>query len=392
MIESLSEKKTLIIVGGSFVSKYQPDNNDEYYLPENVGSGAGRVDISRGRINLMAEYVYKTQDPSASGTDNSNGTVGQTFIYKNGQGAFVTGTYSMKGLGVSLMAKSIDNMNFRSDRMKKLGDLNINYIPDVTKNHTYAFAAFYPYATQPNGEAGLSGEIFYKLKKKSALGGKYGANISLSFSRMFSLIKEQYDDETSLIFNEGTIGYKTSLLAFGDELFYQDISLEITKKFNRKIKGNITLQSIEYDNSILHSAAPNEPPDGLPIEEIVEEEDYIKALTAIADVSYKFTSKKSLRAELQHLSTKENKGSWGSALLEYSIPHWFFILSDQYNYGNYYDSKRIHYYKAAVVYTNKANRFLIGYGRQREGVECIGGVCRKVLAANGLMVSITSSF
>ena len=34
----------------------------------------------------------------------------------------------------------------------------------------------------------------------------------------------------------------------------------------------------------------------------------------------------------------------------------------------------------------------LGYGKQREGLLCIGGVCRQVPASNGLTFSLTTSF
>jgi hypothetical protein len=34
----------------------------------------------------------------------------------------------------------------------------------------------------------------------------------------------------------------------------------------------------------------------------------------------------------------------------------------------------------------------LAYGRQREGLLCVGGVCRQVPAASGFMLTITSSF
>ena len=35
---------------------------------------------------------------------------------------------------------------------------------------------------------------------------------------------------------------------------------------------------------------------------------------------------------------------------------------------------------------------MLSYGKQREGIICVGGVCRQVPAANGFSVTITSSF
>ena len=40
---SLANLKTRFILGGSFVSKYQSDQNPDYVLPENVGAYGGRA-------------------------------------------------------------------------------------------------------------------------------------------------------------------------------------------------------------------------------------------------------------------------------------------------------------------------------------------------------------
>lgn len=373
----LKDSKTGIIFGASFVSKFQEDQDVIYKLPENVAAGAGRIDISRGKVNFSSEYVYRSMDPSAAGLDNSNGNVGHNFIYKPGQGLVLNASYSTKGLGIYLAAKSIDNMNFRSDRLAKINDLLINFIPDYTKNHTYSIAAMYPYGTQPNGEAGIQTAIQYNLKKGSKLGGKYGTDIKLDYSRMFSLEKTALDSIT-LSGNLGTEGYHSSLFSFGNELFYQDISLQIDRKFNNKLKGVLILQDLTYNNNIIHGAG--------------EYSGTIHAFNVIADVYYRFTTKNTLRAEFQHMITEQDKGNWGSLLFEYTIPKWFFIVGDLYNYGNPVEEERVHYYTAAVAYSHNANRIQLSFGKQREGVVCTGGICRRVPASYGFNVSITSSF
>ena len=82
-------------------------------------------------------------------------------------------------------------------------------------------------------------------------------------------------------------------------------------------------------------------------------------------------------------------GDWVMGLVEYNFTSAFFIsLSDQYCYhdgiGNYPN--------VSIGYTRKASRLQIGYGKQREGIVCIGGVCRQVPASNGLTFSFTTSF
>jgi hypothetical protein len=65
---------------------------------------------------------------------------------------------------------------------------------------------------------------------------------------------------------------------------------------------------------------------------------------------------------------------------------------DVYNYGNETDAKQVHYYKAAAGFMKGTTQISLSYGKQREGILCVGGVCRAVPAANGLLLSITSSF
>jgi hypothetical protein len=72
--------------------------------------------------------------------------------------------------------------------------------------------------------------------------------------------------------------------------------------------------------------------------------------------------------------------------------NWLISGQDMYNYGNDNADERFHYYNVSVVYVKSATRIALGYGRQRAGIFCVGGVCRYVPASNGLMLSVTSSF
>ena len=86
--------KTQWIIGGNYVSKYQSDEDPTFRLPENVGSGSGRVSFTNGGWSASAEYAYKANDPSAS-----NG-----FIFKEGQALLLNASYT-KGFGFVLGAK-----------------------------------------------------------------------------------------------------------------------------------------------------------------------------------------------------------------------------------------------------------------------------------------------
>jgi len=52
----------------------------------------------------------------------------------------------------------------------------------------------------------------------------------------------------------------------------------------------------------------------------------------------------------------------------------------------------VHYLNISCGYSKGTNRFELGYGKKREGVFCVGGVCKNVPSSNGFTLSITSSF
>ena len=104
--------------------------------------------------------------------------------------------------------------------------------------------------------------------------------------------------------------------------------------------------------------------------------------------------------ELQTLTSKQlesakqlAEGNWSMALLEYTIsPHWFFTIQDLYNNGHEDVKKQLHYVNINMGFIKGANRFEIGYGKKREGIFCVGGVCKTVPSSNGFTLSISSSF
>lgn len=351
--------ETEVSLGGSFVSRYQADTDPDWKLPENVAAWATRFNITRGKIALTGEYAYKINDPSTV-----NG-----MIYKPGNAIFLMGSYSQKGLGVSLAAKRIDNMNFRSDRYAQGNALTLNYLPALTKQHTYMLATFYPYATQPNGEQAVQAEVVYTLKKGTPLGGEYGTTIILNASAANSI-------DTSLANVNPDYGYESEFTRIGRVNFFRDYNIEVSRKLSKKVKVNLFYAYQEYNKTVIQGQA------GYP---------RIFSQIAVVDLTYKFTSTVALRTELQSLTTEEDKGSWAAALMELTIsPHWFFTALDQYNYGN--KGHEVHYYFGAIGYVKGAKRISLGYGRQREGIYCVGGICRNVPATSGFSLSVSTSF
>ncbi len=363
----MSDAKLQLTLGGSAVSKYQADNNPFYKMPKNVGAFAGRFNIGIGKFNFTSEYAYKINDPSAV----------NNYIYKDGQGFIFTGSYSTTGLGVFAMFKRYDNMSYKSDQAVTGNALDINYLPALTEDHTYMLAAMYPYATQPNGEIGFQVQVNYKIPKKTWLGGKYGTGIEINYSQINDIDRQKVNDTTGINQN-GTLGYTSEFFKFGKTIFNRDLTVKIDKKFSKNLKGIYTYINQQYNQDVVlgHTGEPN-----------------VFAHIGVIDMTYKFTSKKALRVELQGLWTKEDKQDWAALMFEYTIsPHWFFSIADQYNYGNDIAEDRLHYYTGSFGYTYKTTRVSVTYGRQREGVVCVGGVCRQVPASNGFSITLSSNF
>jgi hypothetical protein len=360
LLEGWAEKKLRLTIGGSYVSKYQVDDSPSRILPENVGAGAGRVNVNYGSLAFDAEYAYKANDPS---TVNN-------FIYKNGESLYLNMAYTKKGLGARINAKRIDNMSFRSDRAATGNSLNINYLPAITKQYTYRLTTLYPYATQPNGEMGLAGELYYLIKPKTKFGGEYGTNLSINSS----VVKDIQRGKAS----NDTLGYTSDFFGIGEDKFYQDFDFELTRKLSKKSKIIVSYIYQLYDKNKIEG-------------KIGEKE--VNAHTGVIDYLYKITTTKSIRFEAQHLYTQQDKKSWMMGLAEYSVsPHWSFTAFDEWNYGNEKPEKRFHYYTFSMTYNQGGTRITVSYARQREGLLCVGGVCRFVPASNGVNLTITSRF
>ena len=364
--------KTRVTLGGSFVSKFQDSEEisagpgELLILPENVGAMAVRFNIARSGFALDGEYANKANDPSA--TNN--------FIYKNGESMLLQASYSTKGFGAIVSAKRTDNMSFKSKRTEKDSNLDINYLPALTRQHAYSLSAMYPYASQANGEMALQGQVNYKIKRGSLIGGKYGTDITVNFSRVTSIKKDTIAADAS-IGKPGTLGYESPFFAFGNELYFQDFNIEIQRKFSSNFKALVSYVHLDYNVFVLEGYTK---PD-------------VSADIIIADMTYKFNSNNALKLEYQQLFTKQDEGDWLQFLLEYTIaPKYFFTVTDQYNYGNTDEDRRFHYPTVAAGYTNGSNRLTASYGKQRKGILCVGGVCREVPASNGFTITLTSSF
>ena len=384
-IPALNDSKFRMSIGGSFVSKKQYDMSVFYYIPENVGAAAARLNLGYGNWAFSTEYAYKINDPSAI----------NNLIYKEGRALLASLSYSQKGFGAVLQMKRVDNMSFKSMYTGKQNDLDINFIPPINYTHTHSLPSMYTYSTQPNGEMAAQLQVNYTIPKGTALGGKYGTKLAFNMSQVNDIVRDSVLDHGQWVINKpGSLGYASKFFAIGDRRFFRDINFEIDKKISKD--WHITAQYINlyYDIETIEGHAGAPP---------------VKANIGFLDVTYKINKKQSLRLELQGLWENEvhagyeveesekkdyqKRGDWLFGLLEYTItPHWSISIADKWNYGNPVEEFRDHYFTGNITFIHEATRVMLSAGRQSEGVVCVGGVCRVVPASSGVSLTVSTSF
>lgn len=366
-LKPLQNSGTYLTLGASWITKHEAsedimvDATHKLNLPENVGAYDVRLRLQKGGLNVLAEYARKMQDPEQL----------NKYIYRKGQVAMLSASYSKRGMSLLLQAKRSDNMTFRSARSRNGGTDNssyINHLPSFTMDHTYALAALYPYATNADGEWAYQAELGYNFKRRTLLGGKYGTKVKANFSYVRAIQKSDVEGTVS-----GSDGYTSSFFKWGDRRYYQDFNVQVDKKLSPSF--NLHLM---YMNQFYNQQAVEQHGDPM-----------IHSNIFVAEGKYRFNNVFTLRGEAQYLTTSEGEGDWAYGLLELSVlPHWMITASDMYNVG----MTEVHYYQGLLTFTTGSHRLQAGYGRTRAGYNCAGGVCRWVPATKGFTISYNYNF
>lgn len=370
-LPTMQQAGTHLTIGGSWVNKYQKkddkrvyvDNTHRINFPKYVNAWDVRANLAHGAWNLLAEYAQKEADPSFA-----NG-----YVFKKGNVTMFSGSYSDKGLSVLLQAKRSENMSFKSDDVVGISSA-INHLPAFTQDQTYALAALYPYATQlADGEWAYQAELGYNFKRKTAIGGKYGMNVRVNYSYVRGIPHEYADGmERQKLAGVTFVDYKSPFFKWGDDTYYQDLNIHISRRMTRDFRLNLMYMNQRYNKTVIEG-----------------EGGMIHSDIFIADGKYQFSKKATLRGELQYLTTKEDQGDWAYGLLEFSlVPHWMITVSDMWNCGE----TDTHYYQGLVTFNTGGHRIQAGYGRTRAGYNCSGGVCRYVPAQKGFTISYNYNF
>ena len=378
----MRDNNTTWMIGGSWVLKNEskedisvPGTNFALNMPKYVNAFDFRTRFQKQNFSVLAEYAMKSEDPSF---DNG-------YTFHKGNAAMLSASYSKTGMSALIQAKRSEDMAFRSQRSMNGVSAFVNNMPAFAYQHTYALAALYPYATQYGkndgttlvpGEWAFQGEFSYNFKRKTTLGGKYGTKVKLNMSHIRGLdytAEKKFHGSTI-----GTDGYKSDFFGMSDDIYYQDINLQVEKKVSKDFKLNLMYMNQRYNQEIVEGHGGT-----------------IKSNIFVAEGKYQFNKKLTLRAEAQYLNTKHESGDWWYGMLELSVlPNFMFTLSDMYGKpyvnGTYEDEE--HYYMGSVTYNKGSHRLMAGYGRTRAGYNCSGGVCRWVPANKGVQVSYNYTF
>ena len=149
-IPSMQQSGTTLTLGGSWVNKHEEPGTFQrteavrdttahtttittwqMNQPRYVNAWDARANLNTGNFSLLLEYAQKTDDP----------TFANGYIFKKGEVAMLSTSYSRKGLSLLLQAKRSENMAFKSDRTVIGTSSAINHLPAFTQDQTLRHAA-----------------------------------------------------------------------------------------------------------------------------------------------------------------------------------------------------------------------------------------------------------
>lgn len=329
-------------IEGSYVNRYENLMENELFADllttNSLDMYSARANFDWKGLSAKFEYAGKSKDlPDAASRE------------------MLTGNAILAELGYSYRRFSVLGTFRRLVNMNTMISLNaagtgntLNYLPALTRQHTYMLASLNPYQVNANGEIGGQADVYYSLRSKTTR-SKYW-NFHVNFSTYYT--------------DASHTGGRSNLL-------WRDINADVERQWNKRWKTAVLVSIQEWS-----------PSHGM------QESTYASNIFVV-DNTCKITDKMSVRLELQYLYSANYEKDWMAGLLEFNMaPHWSVTISDMYNHG----SSGKHYYNASVSYTRKSTRIQLGYGRVRAGYICSGGVCRWTPAYTGANLTITSSF
>ena len=371
----------VVALEGSYVGRYQKDAAVNYPVEGGMFKGvdndllhmvSGRLNFEYAGFSLRGEYVSKLNEDIYNPTKDA----------AKGNAITLDLGYNYQRFSASASFRRMENMTtFIEYRPMGIGGGNsMNYVPLLTRQHTYSLANLNPYrgsSVHTGGEVGGQIDLYYSLRNPKVR-GKYW-NFHANFSMFNSL--DHYNP-----------------MAGGDmegRNVWIDFNFDVERQWNKQLKTTFFYSFQRWDEEINHY-------DGAHAH-------YCRSHIFVGDVTYKINKKHSLRFEAQYLASNDYEGDWVAATIEYNFaPKFSFYVSDMWNcekmqdgaYGNYYmnvdtyeyEHALLHYYQVGASFTHNSLRAQLSYGRNRAGYVCSGGVCRFQPAYTGVNLALTLSF
>jgi hypothetical protein len=314
------------------------DSADRFQPRYNTYAFTGYNTLTAGDFTWYVEGAYKTHEAIF---DRS----GNTLVDKPGNVVFTTLGYARKGFALNVTAKRTENFVMRVSPFANAPNSGmINWQPVTAQIRSQRLIARYTPATQDLSEQAFNTNMIISPNK----------DLDLNFSFTYLNTLDNVDLYREGYFEANIRGVKNFLIDVGAQYMYYN------KTFYQGEGG------------------------------------VIKAFTPFTEITYLIDGKRSLKFQGQYMNTKQDKGSWAFASLEYAVaPKWSIAVSDMLNVkpediGEQYKGK--HFYNIFLARTQGAHRISLAYVKQVDGINCTGGVCRYEPGFSGFKVMITSSF
>ena len=347
----LGWQQTLLSFEGSYVARHESLTKEGSELEfvgnifENAGLSSpllhlisGRANFGYGDLSAKAEFVAKTKDLSEAVDFEAHS--GMAVL---GEVSYAKGKFNMIAQG-----RMLKNMGTRMSLYDTSLGNALNYIPALTRQHTYMLANLEPHQVNTHSELAAQADAYYSIRnpKDRRNFWRFHANFSIAHNQEFG------------------------------NLTWMDLNADIERQWNKYWKA-----------TFMYSLQKRNPNKGF-VDMLYTSHIFV------ADVTHKIDNKNSVRAELQYLYSNDYEGDWVAALVEYNLsPSWSFFVSDMYNHQRIDTfNEKVNYYSVGASYTYDRVRAQLSYGRNRAGMICSGGVCRYTPAYTGFNLLLSATF
>jgi hypothetical protein len=388
MTDLLSFEEANLEIGFSNVNRYEKIDpslvSDPNFNPT-TRAFSFRSSFSQDIFYSSFEVNYKSKDATLNRIDSS---ISNNFINDGNALQFNLGI-AKDGLGIDLTFRRTENMLFTSERIPEAVGLNqssldysdkvINFTPALTKQHHSNLANIYVYQAQAgvefksneimkSGETGGQIDVVYEFAKDTKFGGKYGTKLALNYASWYNLPGT---------YRAIPAQYETNFFGVGEK-YFSDCNVEVKKQFTENSRASFLYVNQYYNKPWVEDASHA-----------------VNTNIFYVEWIYSMTNSKSIRIDAEHMWADADFKNWMGGSMEYNFNEKFSIYAmDLVNYGNTKDKeeREKHYLTVGGAYRKGPTRVSLGYGRQRGGLVCVGGVCRFVPESTGISLSFNTAF